>query len=465
MLQLSDIKITQKNCPEPLPAPQASKASLDNSSAASFFSILKNQLDVTGQVTNDLSAKPDMMKNSARAESAEKENTPRETTRQKGQSEETSPAESVNSEVAQKETAKTQNKEAKSAEAIKNADKKPVDAVQQKKTADVGAEPASRPARTQRAKKSGDTDMRELFDGLHRMMDVIKGKEQSDLRAARSGGRDAEDFMNGSRGKVDRNALKGLLDRLAAITKKIDAKNIPAAQAEHLTRSVAEMKNLLQKSRPGNDRGRGHTAATAPEPGLTAVKDLLARIESLLDGAKGEGPQNRQGGDTRGNGDFISLNHLKSDMQARRSETSAGPQKQSNFMEQVGHIIENAKVVVRDSRNGSFSVRLYPRELGSLNVSLGLENGIVHGKFLVESTEAKDLLMSNIEQIKQRLADAGIAVGEFQVDVNDRRGRMLRDAEHERDAVITPAERHEEIAVEYESNSKIYHDGHINLVI
>jgi flagellar hook-length control protein FliK len=465
MLQLSDIKITQKNSPEPFPAPQASKTSTDNSTAASFFSILKNQMDITGQVTNDLSVKPDMMKNSARPESTEKENAPRETNRPKSHNEETSRAESTDAELAQKEAAKTQNKEAKSAEAVKNVDKKPADAMQQKKAADVGTEPASRPVRTQRAKKSDDSDMRELFDGLHRMMDVIKGKEQSDLKASRSGSRDSDDLMNGSRGKAERNALKGLLDRLSAITKKIDAKNIPTAQAEHLTRTIADMKNLLQKSRPGIERGRGHSAATAPEPGLTAVKDLLARIESLLDGAKGEGPQNRQGGDARGSSDFMSLNHLKSDLQARRAETPAGPQKQGNFMEHVGHIIDNAKVVVRDSRNGSFSIRLYPRELGSLNVSLGLENGIVHGKFLVESPEAKDLLMSSIEQIKQRLADAGITVGEFQVDVNDRRGRMLRDAEHERDSVITPAERHEEIAVEYESNSKIYHDGHINLVI
>ena len=463
MLQLSDIKVAHKNSPEPFLAPQAQKASVDNSSAASFFSILKNQMDVTVQAAPEMNVQPDMTKTAARAESADKEHAPREAARPKAQNEETQRIDTHEAEHAQKEAAKTQNKEAKSAEAVKNADKKPVDAPVQKKAAE-NAEPASRPARPQRAKKSEDSDMRELFDGLHRMMDVIKGKEHSELRASRAGAREADDLLNGSRGRSDHNALKGLLDRLAALTKKIDAKNIPAAQADHLSRTVGEIKNLLQKPRLGGERGRAQTSAPSAEPALTAAKDILARVESLLDNSKGEGAQHRPGSDARGSGDLFGFSHLKNDLQARRADAAA-PQKQGSFMENLNHIIENAKVVVRDSRNGSFSVRLHPRELGSLNMSLGLENGIVHGRFLVETPEAKDLLMGSMDQIRQQLADAGIAVGEFQVDVNDRRGRMLHNDGDESDIRIVPAERHEEIAVEYESNSKSFHDGHINLVI
>jgi flagellar hook-length control protein FliK len=465
MLQLGDIKVTHKNSPEPLLAPQAPKASVDNSSAASFFSILKNQMDITGQPAADMTAQPDMMKNSARAESAEKEHTPREAARPKDRSEETPRAETNDAEHAQKEAAKAQNLEAKSAETVKNADKKPVEAPVQKKATDAGAEPSTKPARPQRAKKSEDADARELFDGLHRMMDVIKGKEQSDLRAARGGGRENDDPMNTTRGRAEHNALKGLLDRLAAVTKKIDAKNIPAAQADHLARTVADLKTLLQKARHGGEKGRAQSAAPSTEPALAAVKDLIARIESLLDGAKGEGAQHRPGNESRGSGDLFSPGLLKGDLQARRAEAAPAQPKHGSFMENMNQVIENAKVVVRDSRNGSFSVRLHPRDLGTLNVSLGLENGVVHGKFLVESPEAKDLLMSTMDQIKRQLADAGIAVGEFQVDVNDRRGRMLRDAEEERGIAVSPAGRREEIAVEYESNSKSFHDGHINLVI
>ena len=38
--------------------------------------------------------------------------------------------------------------------------------------------------------------------------------------------------------------------------------------------------------------------------------------------------------------------------------------------------IDKAKISVRDSRNGTFTVRLNPRELGSVNVNLIMENGV-----------------------------------------------------------------------------------------
>ena len=64
-----------------------------------------------------------------------------------------------------------------------------------------------------------------------------------------------------------------------------------------------------------------------------AVKDLLARVESLLDGAKGEAPQNRQGGDARGSSDLFGFNTVKSDLQAKQADAAPGPQKQAPFME------------------------------------------------------------------------------------------------------------------------------------
>ncbi len=466
MLQITDIKIAQKNCPEPFLQPQATNNSRDNASAASFFNILKGQLDVTAQTATGLTPKNDTLQNSARSETVEKEQASRDAARPKGRSEETARAETAEAEQSQKDAARTNNhQEAKANEATKPAaEKKPADDVQQKKAVDNG-DPAARSAQKLKPKKADDANTRELFDGLHRMMDVIKGRDQSDLRAVRSGNRDAEDLMNGARSRNGQVALKQMADRLAAAVARLDGRKIPADQADTIARMVAGMKDLLQKSRHGLDRGRGTTAPSATDQNITAVKDLLARVESLLEAPKGEGTQNRQGGDSRGSGDLFGLNTMKSDLQARKADTASGPRKHTAFMDQVGQIIDNAKVVVRDSRNGSFSVRLYPRELGSMNVSLGLENGIVHGKFLVESREAKDLLMGSLEQIKQDLQDAGIAVGEFHVDVDDRRGRMLRDSDSESAVVLAPVDRREEIEAGFELNSKSYHDGHINLVI
>ncbi|HPN14373.1 MAG TPA: hypothetical protein PLA65_20105, partial [Spirochaetota bacterium] len=317
----------------------ASKVTQDNSSAASFFNILKGQLDTTAQAA-DLTAKTDTMRNDARADAAGMEQASRDAARPKGRNEETSRAETGDADQAQKDAARTQNKEAKQAESPKPAaEKKPADGIQQKKTAE-NADPAPNAARKLRQKKADDADTRELFDGLHRMMDVIKGKEQNDPGARRAGGRDAEDLLNGARSRNGQAALKQMADRLAAAVARLDGKKIPADQADTIARMVAGMKDLVQKAGRGHDRGRGNTAAAAPDQNLSAVKDLMARVESLLEGPKGEGAQNRQGGDSRGSGDLFGLNTMKSDFQARKADTAAGPRKHTPFMEQVGQIID-----------------------------------------------------------------------------------------------------------------------------
>lgn len=93
-----------------------------------------------------------------------------------------------------------------------------------------------------------------------------------------------------------------------------------------------------------------------------------------------------------------------------------------NFDSQLQDIINNAKVNVRDNLNSTFSVRLNPEHLGKMNVVIGMEDGTITGKFLVESAEARDLLLENINTIKQELSASGLSIGEFQVNVRDNNG-------------------------------------------
>jgi flagellar hook-length control protein FliK len=138
--------------------------------------------------------------------------------------------------------------------------------------------------------------------------------------------------------------------------------------------------------------------------------------------------------------------------------------KSSAFMNNLRNIVNNAKVFVRDGKNGSFALKLYPPRLGSVNINIGLEQGIIQGKFLVENVEAKDLLMENINNIKEQLREAGISVGEFQVSVQDQRRNMLSDRDGESYPLLQ-AETADDVAVEFEANSLMLHDGSVNLVI
>ncbi|MDA3822664.1 MAG: flagellar hook-length control protein FliK, partial [Bacteroidales bacterium] len=137
----------------------------------------------------------------------------------------------------------------------------------------------------------------------------------------------------------------------------------------------------------------------------------------------------------------------------------------SNFKDQMQEIIKNAKVYVKDSKNGSFTVKLNPKELGNVNVNLGLENGTLHGKFLVENEGAKQLLMSNIENFIQQLKDAGVDVGSFDVDVKDNKEQLFQDNDENKMLFSQNQDDQSKVAMEYNDNSSLSHIGSINMVI
>jgi len=130
--------------------------------------------------------------------------------------------------------------------------------------------------------------------------------------------------------------------------------------------------------------------------------------------------------------------------------------------------MDRAKVTVRDSQNGSFTVKLFPKELGSVNVNLVMENGVVNGRFLVDNNDAKTALLSNIEKLIDELQQSGVSVGEFSVNVRDERERFIRDKdEHKYKISTVPGSSKETLAAAdvYDYNSVYKHNGSINMII
>ncbi len=169
-------------------------------------------------------------------------------------------------------------------------------------------------------------------------------------------------------------------------------------------------------------------------------------------------------GDNRGGSDFAALRQnavFKSSVQHMHNA------KPSDFRENLEAIINRAKITVRDSKNGNFSVKLYPKELGNLNVQLSMENGVIHGKFHVESDEAKNALLQNMENFKEQMKESGINIGEFSVSVNQDRKKFLADQENRegKGAGYSVMKESEAPADKFESNSVVYSDSRINLVI
>lgn len=66
---------------------------------------------------------------------------------------------------------------------------------------------------------------------------------------------------------------------------------------------------------------------------------------------------------------------------------------------------------------GQVRLRLHPPELGSLQMSLRMEAGQVFAKLEVENSTARDALLNNVQTLKDRMAEQGLNVAAFEVEV------------------------------------------------
>ncbi len=145
------------------------------------------------------------------------------------------------------------------------------------------------------------------------------------------------------------------------------------------------------------------------------------------------------------------------------SQSPAQPMRNPLFEEQLQSLVRNARVVVQDAKNGSFQMRMYPESLGRVNVHLGLDQGTITGRFLVETAEARQALLEQLADVRDRLAESGISVGEFQVNV---RGDERHARQSERDVPLVPlAGPAVEAGGVYEQQGILLHDGYIDVTI
>lgn len=63
------------------------------------------------------------------------------------------------------------------------------------------------------------------------------------------------------------------------------------------------------------------------------------------------------------------------------------------------------------------TIDLNPKELGKLSMKVSEHNGIVTTVIRVENERVKEMILQNIEVLKQGLEEQGLAIGSFQVDV------------------------------------------------
>jgi len=312
---------------------------------------------------------------------------------------------------------------------------------------------------------AGETLLRDQVRAVAR---AIKGIEES-APGIRSLEKTLNDFqvLQASGGERSRRheVMTELRTRLKEILQNIESRN-DAGHGERGARMAAlkgQVKTLgeivEQQLRGGNKQQnrqeQGMTArmeqqtpqTPAANLGFTVLRETRTGNERTAEGAdRIEGPAG-----TAGRG-----------LQAQMKGAAQAVQRMPLGNEQFESMMNNARMVVRDGRNGSFTMNLYPETLGRVNVNLGLEDGVIVGRFLVDSREARDAMMENIDSLRIQLEEAGIQVGGFQVNVRGERERLVRDLQ---EAMARPAGRNSrEVQRDYEIQTYRSHDGALDVI-
>ncbi len=70
-------------------------------------------------------------------------------------------------------------------------------------------------------------------------------------------------------------------------------------------------------------------------------------------------------------------------------------------------------------KDGTIRMRLSPPELGSLRAEITVRQGVMNARLETETEAARQLVLENLPALQERLAEQGIKVQQFQVDVGD----------------------------------------------
>ncbi len=461
MQNVSDIKFTHKQVPElsvisPGIVP-------DTGSAAGFFSILKSQISPQLEIGVIQTEKPDLSKNAV--QSAETQRSSQES-RAYEKEEGKALAHSIDQAKAGiKENKKESNKQETATATGGLGEKKPAPEAHlgHKNAIDINNEKL---VKKPKLDKSDTETLNSLLESLNRMMEPVrKPQEGPTATHTRSAIAELRDFIVGAQSHPMKNQIKKALEKAASYLEKIYAQ-IPASETkEHMGMLLTAIRDALTKLKQPHDRNQNLKQAQPASHQTEGINDAFLKQHPVYEGAKAEGLGQRQGNEGGNLGSLFGSDQAKNDSSVKRpGAPQAVMSKGSIFNDGLETMIQNARVAVRDAKNASFSIRLHPKELGSVNINLGLLDGVVHGKFLVDSPEAKAMLQSELAHIMDEMRQAGISVGEFQVDVSGQRERLLQDTSNAQGALVAPASG-DETMNQYASNSMLYHDGYVNVLI
>lgn len=115
-------------------------------------------------------------------------------------------------------------------------------------------------------------------------------------------------------------------------------------------------------------------------------------------------------------------NHLEAAAAERKSNDSLNGVDRTRFVQRVARAFQRA-----GETEGEIRLRLSPPELGAVKLEVTLRDGAMIARMETETTTARNLLMDNLPQLKERLAEQNIRIETFEVEVRDQSNQSSAD--------------------------------------
>jgi flagellar hook-length control protein FliK len=112
---------------------------------------------------------------------------------------------------------------------------------------------------------------------------------------------------------------------------------------------------------------------------------------------------------------------LPVDLLVRRpAETRSAPSAQAESIRLLGRVARAFAVAAE--RGGEVTLRLSPPELGSLRVEVQVRDSALVARIEAETMDAQTTILENLAALRERLADQGVRIERFDVDLMNRQG-------------------------------------------
>jgi flagellar hook-length control protein FliK len=115
-------------------------------------------------------------------------------------------------------------------------------------------------------------------------------------------------------------------------------------------------------------------------------------------------------------------NRLEAASAERKSNDPLNGVDRTRFVQRVARAFQRV-----GETEGEIRLRLSPPELGAVKLEVSLRDGAMIARMETETTTARNLLMENLPQLKERLAEQNVRIETFEVEVRDQANQSSAD--------------------------------------